>query len=93
MKPTRYKDYCHKEFKMDIPSEQIRVLVNARVWYSYEIKPQGIITEHLGETLEDSINVNFEIEDVFVENDGLELLTDEIERLVKQDYTQYFSLD
>ena len=97
MKPTRYRDYCFREFRILLDGFSYRI--EAKIWYSYENKPQGIMTEHLGETLTDSVRYNYEIEDVYIEGSNVlpsensEEIYGRIEQELKKDYTQYFSLD
>jgi len=109
----RLKDYTFVEFEIDAskaPLDEIldnTVIVKAKVWFSFTIK-EYVITEHLGQTLSDSIRQNievdiFNVEDIIIHGigsifnvddfDEIEKLETYIEKEVTSDYTKYFSLD
>ena len=109
----RLKDYTFVEFEIDAskaPLDEVldnTVIVKAKVWFSFTTK-EAFITEHLGQTLSDSIRQNievdiFSIEDIRIHGVGsiynaddfneIETLETYIEKEVTQDYTKYFSLD
>ena len=102
----RQKDYTFKEFSIEV--DGCEYTVNIKVWFSFIIRDMGIITESLGQVLTDSKRDVFEIEDIYIEKctfkskSGIledledwehEKLFEDIEKLIKKDYTQYFSLD
>ena len=109
----RLKDYTFVEFETDAskaPLDEVldnTVIVKAKVWFSFTTK-EAFITEHLGQTLSDSIRQNievdiFSIDDIRIHGIGsifnsddfyeIEKLETYIEQEVKRDYTKYFSLD
>lgn len=101
MQTPRQRDYTFKEFNITV--DEVEYTVSVKVWYSFSVKDMGVMDEHLGQTLTDSKRECFEIEDIYIEKieaDSYEIdiwenqkLCDDIETLVKKDYTQYFSLD
>ena len=109
----RLKDYTFVEFEIDISKAPLEdsieevATIKAKVWFSFTTK-EAFITEHLGQTLSDSIRQNievdiFSIEDIRIHGVGsiynaddfneIETLETYIEKEVTQDYTKYFSLD
>jgi len=107
----RLKDYTFVDFEIDISKAPLEdsleevATVKAKVWFSFTNK-EVFVTEHLGQTLNDSIRENieidiFSIEDIIIygfgsiynDFDEVETLETYIEQEVKQDYTKYFSLD
>ena len=109
----RLKDYTFVGFEIDISKAPLEdsieevATIKAKVWFSFTNK-EAIVTEHLGQTLSDSIRQNievdiFSIEDIRIHGVGsiynaddfneIETLETYIEKEVTQDYTKYFSLD
>lgn len=62
---TRKKDYTFVEFTIEVDNELLTV--KAKVWYSYTVK-EIFVTEHLGQTLNDAVKQDIEIDSFDIED-------------------------